>query len=64
MKKHSNKKLVMTRDDIGSVIMIILILMLKSEILAISPENIEVLHIEIVISMLNQIIKFLLYFRT
>ena len=64
MKKHSNKELVMTRDDIGSVIMIILILMLKSEILAISPENIEVLHIEIVISMLNQIIKFLLYFRT
>ena len=61
MKKRFHKKLLMIKDDkeilrtplnVGSVIMIIL-MMLKWEIIVISLENIEALHIEIVISILN-----------
>ena len=38
--------------------------MLKKEIIVISYENIEALRLEVVISMLNQVIKFLLYSTT
>ena len=62
MKNHFNKILVMTKGDnedfhnstnVGSVIMIILILMSKQEIIVILMKNIEALHIEIVISILD-----------
>ena len=56
MKKHFTKELVMTKEDFENST--------KCWICVISLENIEVLHIEIVISMLYQIIKFLLYFTT
>ena len=46
-------KILRTLLNVVSVIMIILIMMLKSEIIVISLKNIEVLHIEIVISILN-----------
>ena len=46
------------------VIMSILMLMLKKEVIVISLENIEALYIEIVISKLNEITKFLSYFTT
>ena len=46
-------KILRTLLNVVSVIMIILIMMLKSEIIVISLKNIEVLHIEIVISVLN-----------
>ena len=38
--------------------------MLKKEIIVISYENIEALRLEVVISMLNQVIKFLVYSTT
>ena len=52
MKKHFNKELVMTKKDnedfenllnVGFAVMIILMLMLNSEIIVISLENIETL---------------------
>ena len=46
-------KVLKTLPNIGSAIMIIFIMMLKKEIIVILLQNIEVLHIEIVISMLN-----------
>ena len=49
MKKRSNKELLMAKKDVGFVIVIILIMILKKEITDISLENIEVLDIEIVI---------------
>ena len=71
MKKHLNKEPVMTKEDIlktlldlESVIMIMLIMMLKQEVILVLLENIQALHIAIVISMLNQITKFLSYFTT
>ena len=58
MKKHFNKELVMnlmklleTLLNVEIVIMIMLIVMLRWQIFAISLETIEVLHIEMVISM-------------
>ena len=61
--KHFSKELVMTKKDnkdflrillnVGSVIMIVLMVMLKQKIIVISSENVEVLHIEIIISILN-----------
>ena len=65
IKKHFNKQLVMTKEGnedfknstecliSESVIVIMLILMLKYVIIVISLENIEALHIEIVLSILN-----------
>ena len=46
-------KVLRTQLNNGSVVMIVLLVMLKKEIIVISLENIEVLCIEIVISMLN-----------
>ena len=46
-------KILRTLLNVGSVIMIILIKMLKKEIIVILLENIEALHIETVISILN-----------
>ena len=46
-------KILRTLLNVGSAIMIILMVMLKEEIIAISLENVEVLHIQIEISMLN-----------
>ena len=61
--KHFSKELVMTKKDnkdflrillnVGSVIMIVLMVMLKQKIIVILSENVEVLHIEIIISILN-----------
>ena len=63
IKKHFIKELVVTKEQIkdfkdsninvGFVIVIILIMMLKQEIIVIPLENIEALHIVIVISVLN-----------
>ena len=58
MKKHFHKELVMIKKDmilrtlliVGSLIMIILTVMLKSEIIVISLENTEAIDIEIVIN--------------
>ena len=46
-------KILRTQLNVGSVIMIMLIMILKKEIIVKSLENIEVLPIEIAISMLN-----------
>ena len=48
--------------NVRSVTMIMLIMMLKREIIVISLKNIESLHLEIVISILNYITIFLFYF--
>ena len=62
MNKHFNRELVMTKKimkillallNVGCVIMFILIVMLKQETIVISLEDIEVLHIEIIIPLLN-----------
>ena len=61
-EKAHNKELVMIKEsnevlrtllNVGSVIIIILILLLKYEIIVMLLENIQALHIEIVISILN-----------
>ena len=73
MKKHLCKELVVAKNDNegfnnsskwGFVLTFRLKAKLKWKIIVISLENIEFLHIEIVISMLNQIIKFLSDFIT
>ena len=46
-------KILITQVNDASMIMIILMAMLKQEIIVISLENIEVLHIEIVLIVLN-----------
>ena len=46
-------KILRTLLNVEFVIMIILIMMLKQEIIVISFENIEVLHIETVVSILS-----------
>ena len=46
-------KILITQVNDASMIMIILMAMLKQEIIVISLENIEVLHIEIVLLVLN-----------
>ena len=48
--------------NVGSMIIFMLMVMLKEDIIVISLENIEAQHVEIVVSMRNQITKFLLYF--
>ena len=48
--------------NVGSMIILMLMVMLKEDIIVISLENIEAQHVEIVVSMRNQITKFLLYF--
>ena len=53
-------KIFRTLVNVASVIIIMLMMMLKYEIIVILLENIEALHIEILISMLDEIIKFLL----
>ena len=53
MTKKDNKDFLRTLLNAGSVIMIVLMVMLKQEIIVISLENVEVLHIEIIISILN-----------
>ena len=62
LKKHFNKELVMNKEEnkdfknslnVRFVTMIILIMILKCEIIVISLENIEALHIEIVILILS-----------
>ena len=65
MKKHFNKEVVITKKDNEDfksctkellksfVMMIMLKVMLKQEIIVISLVNIEVLHIDIVISIIN-----------
>ena len=50
--------------NVGSVMIVMLIMILKEEIIIISLENSEALRIEIEISTLNQIITFLLYSTT
>ena len=55
-------KTLRTLLNVGFVIMTISIMMLKEDIFVISPENIQVLHIDIVISILKQIIKSLSFF--
>ena len=49
---------------VGSVKLIMLMAMLNEDIIVISYENIEALHIEVAISTLNQVVKFLLYSTT
>ena len=46
-------KILITQVNDASMIMILLMAMLKQEIIVISLENIEVLHIEIVLLVLN-----------
>ena len=46
-------KILRTLLNAGSITMIMLIIMLKKEIIDISLENIEALHLEIVLSILN-----------
>ena len=60
MKKHFSNELVISKEEhfensanVGSVTMIILIVILKSEIIVISLEKIEVLCTETVVSILN-----------
>ena len=61
MKKDFNKELLMTKIvmilgtllNLGFVIITMFMVMLKQEIIVISLENVEALHIEIVISTLN-----------
>ena len=71
MEKHFNKELLMIKEDnedfksllnVGSVIMIKLILMLKHEITVILLENIETPHITLIISISTLITTFLSYF--
>ena len=57
-------KILKTLINVEFAIMFMLMMTLKKEIFFISLENIEYLHIEIVISKSNQIIKFLSYSRT
>ena len=57
-------KILKTLTNVEFAIMFMLMMTLKKEIFFISLENIEYLHIEIVISKSNQIIKFLSYSRT
>ena len=57
-------KILKTLINVEFAIMFMLMMTLKKEIFFISLENIEYLHIEIVISNSNQIIKFLSYSRT
>ena len=74
IKGHFNKDLVMSKEDdedfektllnFGFLIMLMFKVVSKQEIIIISLENIEVLCIEIVISNLNQLIKFVLYSTT
>ena len=73
IKKHFSKELVITIKDSenvensidgGFAIANMLMMMFKWEIIAMSLKNIENLHIEIAISRLNQIIKFLLHCTT
>ena len=73
IKKHFSKELVITKKDSENVensidgefaIANILMMMFKWEIIAMSLENIDNLHIEIAISRLNQIIKFLFHCTT
>ena len=54
-------KVLITLLNVGFVMMIMLMVMLKYEITVISLENIEGLHRETVITKLHEIIKFLLY---
>ena len=73
-KGHFNKDFVMSKEDdedfektllnFGFLIMLMFKVVSKQEIIIISLENIEVLCIEIVISNLNQLIKFVLYSTT
>ena len=46
-------KILLALLNVGSVIMFILIVILKQETIVISLEDIEVLHIEIIIPLLN-----------
>ena len=74
IKGHFNKDFVMSKEDdedfektllnFGFLIMLMFKVVSKQEIIIISLENIEVLCIEIVISNLNQLIKFVLYSTT
>ena len=48
--------------NVGSMIILMLMVMLKEDIIVISLENIEAQHVEIVVSTRNQITKLLLYF--
>ena len=74
IKGHFNKYFVMSKEDdedfektllnFGFLIMLMFKVVSKQEIIIISLENIEVLCIEIVISNLNQLIKFVLYSTT
>ena len=57
-------KILRTLLNVRSVKRVMLIMMLKEEIIVIPPENIEALCIDIVISILNQVTKFLSYFTT
>ena len=69
MKKHFNKELVMTKKDNedfenSTKCWISDNDYIDNDVKIISLQNIEILHIQIVISMLHQITKFLSYFTT